>query len=68
VPIGDDEAKALKVVGEAAPPRVAVKAAVGGWSGAMAIANGVSPTGIGVPTVFVAVATGTTVLGPERTT
>jgi len=53
----------LKVVGFPGVPAVAVKAAVGAWSGVMAMAFGSVPTPIGmaVPVLLVATVMGITV-------
>ncbi len=48
-PTGEDEAEASKVEGFPGVPAVAVKAAVGAWSGVMTIPSGKLPTLIGVP-------------------
>src|SRR6266571_5280205 len=58
VPTGDDEPEASKVVGVLGGPGVTVKAAVGAWSGVMAISNGSDPTVTVAPTAFVAVLIG----------
>src|SRR5271165_3531518 len=65
VPTGDVEAEALNVVGVPATPGLALKAAVGAWSGVMATPSGLLPTVMALPAVLVAVAIGVTL--PEAT-
>ena len=59
--MGDEEADPLKVVGVPGDAAPTVNAAVGAWSGVMAIPAGSVPTPIGAPAVFEAVAIGVTV-------
>ena len=66
VPIGEDEAEALKVVGLPGVPAVKLKAAVGAWSGVMAMPSGPfsPPPVIGAFTVLVARSIGVTEVAP----
>ena len=68
VPTGEVDPEASKWVGEPGEPGTELKAAVGAWSGVMAMASGPLPTAIVDTVVFVTVAMGVTVLSMKLAT